>query len=64
MRGFHWAVVNAFLHSRRRVRRRPVPPNFRKPPKRDGGLALPEPVEPNPNRPRQGGAAAEMEFED
>ena len=62
MRGFHWAIVNAFLHSRR-ARKRPAPPGFRKPPKRDGGVALPEPVEPNPNRPLQGGAAAEMEFD-
>ena len=63
MRGFHWAIVNALLHSRR-ARKRPVPPRFRKPPKRGGGVALPEPVEPNPNRPLQGGAAAEMAFDD
>ena len=63
MRGFHWAIVNAILHSRR-ARKHPAPPRLRKPPKRSGGVGLPESVEPNPNRPLQGGAAAAMEFDD
>ena len=63
MRGFHWAVVDAILRSRR-LGKRPEPPKFRKPRRRSGGVAVPEPVEPNPNRPLQGGAAAQLEFDD
>ena len=61
MSRFHWALLELML---RRRRRRPEPPGWPKPPRRPGGVALPEPVEPNPNRPRQGGAAVEMEFDD
>jgi hypothetical protein len=63
MSRFHWVILGNLLN-RRRGRRRPEPPTWPKPPRRRGGVALPEPVEPNPNRPRQGGAAVEMEFDD
>jgi hypothetical protein len=62
MSRFHWAMVRAIL-SRRRVSPRPdlpFPPRHRKP---RGGVAMPETVEPDPKRPLQGGAAAEMEFD-
>jgi len=62
MSRFHWVILGHFLNRRRR--RRLEPPTLPRPPRRPGGVALPEPVEPNPNRPRQGGAAVEMEFDD
>jgi hypothetical protein len=33
-------------------------------PRGPGGVALPEPVEPDPRKPRSGGAEAALEFDD
>ena len=49
--GISW---KAFLRSMNRFGRR----------KPKGGHLMPEPVEPNPNRPRSDGAEAPLEFDD